>query len=179
MPQKFHLYLISNSFYAPLLGLFRKTTRERTDKISQGHSITHLFTLKHDKKFSLGTLLRIFLRTFLYLSTGSLFSEQRVREEHRRIAQKLQSLGSSSTSLCDYRIRQYNNNNNNNTNNNQSSGSPVVPPKPYVSRTYIGGAASSSLAMKIHRKNLQTRTDPPLSSLHHSCGSLSSLHETR
>ena len=92
---------------------------------------------------------------------------QRVREEHRRIAQKLHSLGgsaSSSSSLCDYRVRNGSN------------------PKPFVSRTYIGGSASgSSLAMKIHRKNLQTRSDflPMTSSLHHSCGSLSSLHETR
>ena len=116
----------------------------------------------------------------MFEETGSLFSEQRVREEHRRIAQKLHNLGSSSSSLCDYRIR--NNNNSSNYGSSSvtgSSGSPVVPPKPYVSRTYIGGSASSSLAMKIHRKNLQSRngSDPPLmSSLH---GSLSSLHETR
>ena len=93
---------------------------------------------------------------------GSLFSEQRVREEHRRIAQKLHNIGSSS-SLCDYRVRASN-------------------PKPFVSRTYIGGAATgSSLAMKIHRKNLQSRPDlgSMAPSLHHSCGSLSSLHETR
>jgi hypothetical protein len=74
---------------------------------------------------------------------GSLFSEQRIREEHRRIAQKLHNLGTpSSSSLCDYRIRN----------------GPSAAPKPYVSRTYIGGGSgSSSLAMKIHRKNLQTR----------------------
>ena len=128
------------------------------------------------------TMLRIFLQSFANSITGSLFSEQRVREEHRRIAQKLHNLGSSSTSLCDYRIRQYGSNNNQSSGSPyQLSGSPVVPPKPYVSRTYIGGAASSSLAMKIHRKNLQTRNDPTLtlSSLHHSSGSLSSLHETR
>jgi hypothetical protein len=103
--------------------------------------------------------------------TVSLFSEQRVREEHRRIAQKLHDLGSSSSSLCDYQTRS-------NYGSYNNSNSPKVPPKPYVSRTYIGGSASSSLAMKIHRKNLQLRSDPPMtSSVHH--GSLSSLHETR
>jgi hypothetical protein len=103
--------------------------------------------------------------------TVSLFSEQRVRDEHRRIAQKLHDLGSSSSSLCDYQTRS-------NYGSYNNSNSPKVPPKPYVSRTYIGGSASSSLAMKIHRKNLQLRSDPPMtSSVHH--GSLSSLHETR
>ena len=45
--------------------------------------------------------------------------------------------------------------------------------KPYVSRTYIGGSATSSLALKIQRKNHQIMA--AASALN---GSLSSLHET-
>ena len=45
----------------------------------------------------------------------------------------------------------------------------------YVSRTYIGGCSTSSLALKIHRKNTNNFGFNNLSSLN---GSLSSLHET-
>lgn len=137
------------------------------------HSNTNHYDTSNKRRESLSS------KREMFEETGSLFSEQRVREEHRRIAQKLHNLGSSSSSLCDYRIRNNNSNNYGSSSVTGSSGSPIVPPKPYVSRTYIGGSASSSLAMKIHRKNLQSRngSDPPLmSSLH---GSLSSLHETR
>ena len=152
-----------------------KESRSKTPNFEHSNTnASNHYDTSNKRRESLSSKREMFEQT-----TGSLFSEQRVREEHRRIAQKLQNLGSSSSSLCDYRIRNNNSNSYGSSSVTGSSGSPVVPPKPYVSRTYIGGSVSSSLAMKIHRKNLQSRngSDPPLmSSLH---GSLSSLHETR
>ena len=85
--------------------------------------------------------------------TDKLFiNEQRLREEHRRIAQRLSDL-SQPQSHAKHFHRLTN--------------------KPFVSRTYIGGSATSSLALKIHRKNHSLGNGNPALN-----GSLSSLHET-
>ena len=97
-------------------------------------------------------------------------SEQRLRDAHRKITQR------------NYQL------------NNETNLSPIINEnssvlsraaqyqrlalKPYVSRTYIGGATSSSLALKIHRKN--TSNNNFQNGLHNPSlnVSLSSLHET-
>lgn len=83
-------------------------------------------------------------------SQGLFISEQKVRDEHRKIAQKYH----------DYEnLREV----------DSVTSHPGTFQKPFVTRTYIGSSASSSLALKLHRKSR---------GLHHGPGSLSSLHET-
>ena len=101
-------------------------------------------------------------------------SEQRLRDTHRKIAQRnyqpiennneqtLSSIGSTNI-------------NKENSVLSRAAQYQRLANKPFVSRTYIGGAASSSLALKIQRKNTSnhnTLYNPLLN------GSLSSLHET-
>ena len=99
-------------------------------------------------------------------------SEQRLRDTQRKFAQRYlennEASHSSSTGS----------NNHENSVLSRAAQYQRLANKPFVSRTYIGGVSSSSLALKIHRKNNNSNNNfsglqnPSLN------GSLSSLHET-
>lgn len=108
-------------------------------------------------------------RTITKDKNNLVISEQRLRDTHRKIAQRyhdaetksIPSINENSTNLIG-RASQYHRMTN----------------RPFVSRTYIGGSSSSSLALKIHRRN--TCNTNFVNGFNNSSlnGSLSSLHET-
>ena len=100
-------------------------------------------------------------------------SEQRMRDTQRKFAQRyLENNETSHSSSIGP------SNNNENSVMSRAAQFQRFANKPFVSRTYIGGVSSSSLALKIHRKNNNSNSNysglqnPSLN------GSLSSLHET-
>ena len=115
-------------------------------------------------------------RSLPLIDTDKLFiNEKRLREEHRRITQRLSEIqlsdqaalrGTSADQQPQMQIPS------NKHFHHRLSQHPHLHPshKPYVSRTYIGGSATSSLALKIQRSKHQQNMNLN--------GSLSSLHET-
>ena len=115
-------------------------------------------------------------RSLPLIDTDKLFiNEKRLREEHRRITQRLSEIqlsdqaalrGTPADQQPQMQIPS------NKHFHHRLSQHPHLHPshKPYVSRTYIGGSATSSLALKIQRSKHQQNMNLN--------GSLSSLHET-
>ena len=96
-------------------------------------------------------------------------SEQRLRDAHRKIAQRY--LDTETKSSITPNI-------NENSVLSRAAQYQRLANKPFVSRTYIGGSSSSSLALKIHRRNTSNNNYPNGFNNPSLNGSLSSLHET-
>jgi len=113
-------------------------------------------------------------RSLPLIDTDKLFiNEKRLREEHRRITQRLSEIQlSDQAALRGAPADQQMQIPSNKHFHHRLSQHPHLHPshKPYVSRTYIGGSATSSLALKIQRSKHQQNMNLN--------GSLSSLHET-
>ena len=113
-------------------------------------------------------------RSLPLIDTDKLFiNEKRLREEHRRITQRLSEIQlSDQAALRGTPADQQMQIPSNKHFHHRLSQHPHLHPshKPYVSRTYIGGSATSSLALKIQRSKHQQNMNLN--------GSLSSLHET-
>ena len=100
-------------------------------------------------------------------------SEQRMRDTQRKFAQRyLENNETSHSSSIG------SSNHNENSVMSRAAHFQRLANKPFVSRTYIGGVSSSSLALKIHRKNNNSNSNYSGMQIPSLNGSLSSLHET-